>query len=436
MKMKKYDLIVAGGGFGGVSAAISAAREGLSVLMIEKNGSLGGAMSSSLVYPFCPYWTTDGQIATKIINAGIFSEMRRRAYEKEFPSKEYELLEAPIDIRTTDNKLRFFSPEFFKATLDDMIVEAGVEVIFHATLCSVKTEDRKIKSVSVATKSGILEIEAEYFVDGTGDGALLCLAGCEHLLGREEDNLTQPMTTCFRVCNIDTDLYKKELPELQRLYKEYRANGKIKNPRENLLQFYGLGDGIVHYNTTRVVRLNPTDPIEISRAEIEARAQVIEVFNFLKESSAAYKNATLISVASEIGVRESRKLVGEHLLTTEELFGSVKFDDRIALGNYDVDIHSPDGTGTCIKKYDPKKYYYIPYRSLLPKEYDNLLVVGRCISATHEAQSSVRIMPICASMGQAAGVAMANAHKNGKSTREININEVQDRLRALGAAID
>jgi hypothetical protein len=124
-----------------------------------------------------------------------------------------------------------------------------------------------------------------------------------------------------------------------------------------------------------VVRLNPTDPIEISRAEIEARAQVIEVFGFLKENSAAYKNAVLVSVAAEIGVRESRKLVGEHILTTDELFDSVKFEDRIALGNYDVDIHSPDGTGTCIKKYDPKKYYYIPYRSLLPKEYDNMLVV-------------------------------------------------------------
>ena len=244
------------------------------------------------------------------------------------------------------------------------------------------------------------------------------------------------MTTCFRVCNIDTDLYKKELPELQKLYKEYRSSGKIKNPRENLLQFYGLGDGIIHYNTTRVVKFNPVDPLEISKAEIEARSQVIEVFSFLKNNSKAYKNATLISVASEIGVRESRKLIGEHLLTTDELFESVKFEDRIALGNYDVDIHSPDGTGTCIKKYDPSKYYYIPYRSLLPKEYDNLLVVGRCISASHEAQSSVRIMPICASMGQAAGVAIANAKKNGKSTKNIDIREVQNRLRELSAAID
>ena len=434
--MKKYDLTVIGGGFGGVSAAISAAREGLKVLIVDKNGSFGGAMSSGLVYPFCPYWTSDGRFATKIINSGIFSEMRKRAFEKEFPEGNFELFDAPIDIRATDNKLRFFSPEFFKAVLDDMVSEAGVDVIFHATLCNVNCENGKIKSVSLATKSGMFEIESDYFVDGTGDGALFYLAGCDHLLGREEDNLTQPMTTCFRVCNIDTDLYKKELPELQKLYKEYRSSGKIKNPRENLLQFYGLGDGIIHYNTTRVVKFNPVDPLEISKAEIEARSQVIEVFSFLKNNSKAYKNATLISVASEIGVRESRKLIGEHLLTTDELFESVKFEDRIALGNYDVDIHSPDGTGTCIKKYDPSKYYYIPYRSLLPKEYDNLLVVGRCISASHEAQSSVRIMPICASMGQAAGVAIANAKKNGKSTKNIDIREVQNRLRELSAAID
>ena len=435
--MKKYDLIVAGGGLAGVAAAISAAREGLKVLIIEKQGCFGGAMSAGLVYPFCPYWTvSDGEV-TKIINGGLFTEMRERAYKKEFgKDAEYDLSSLPISVAGSDNKLRFFSPEFFKSALDDMISEAGVDVLFHAMVYKVICASRFIHAIYVATKSGEIELSADYFIDATGDGVLMALAGCEFLLGREGDNLTQPMTACFRVCNIDIELYRKELPELQRLYKEARERGEIANPRENILQFYGLGDGIIHYNTTRVVRKNPTDPFELSAAEMETRRQITEIFGFLKKNAASYKNATLVSSANEIGVRESRKLIGEHVITEDELFDGARYEDSIALGNYDVDIHSPDGTGTYIRKYPRDKYYYIPYRSLLPKEYDNLLVAGRCISATHNAQSSIRIMPICVSMGEAAGVAVAVAKQNNANMHTVNVKKVQERLRALGAEID
>jgi len=434
--VKKYDLIVCGGGLAGVAAAVSAAREGMRVLIAERTGSFGGAMSNALVYPFCPYWTAENKAVTKIINSGLFTEMRTRAYQKEFGEAEYTLAVLPIGLEDGDNKLRFFSPEFMKAALDDMVHEAGVDVLFHTDIFAVRTEDRSVRAVKAATRAGEISLEADYYIDATGDGALFWLAGCETLLGRPEDHLTQPMTTCFRVCNIDVDAYRKDLPRLQALYKEEQAAGRITNPRENLLQFYGLGDGIVHYNTTRIVKRDPTDPADLSAAEMEARAQAIEVFSFLKKNSDAYKNAVLISVASEIGVRESRKLVGEHILTEEELFAEVPFEDSIALGNYDVDIHSPDGTGTRIRKFERARYYRIPYRSLLPKEYDNLLVAGRCISATHEAQSSVRIMPICVSMGEAAGVAIAEAKRSGANTHSLNIKAVQNRLRALGAEID
>ena len=435
--MKKYDLIVVGGGLAGVASAISAAREGLSVLIIEKQGCFGGAMAAGLVYPFCPYWTVEDGEVTKIINAGLFTEMRERAYKKEFGlDAEYSLSSLPISVREGDNKLRFFSPEFLKSALDDMISEAGVDVLFHSTVYSVLCSDRKISAVKVATKSEKIEIFADFFIDATGDGALMAIAGCEFLLGREGDNLTQPMTSCFRVCNIDVELYRKELPELQKLYKEARATGEITNPRENILQFYGLGDGIVHYNTTRVVKKNPTDPFELSTAEMQTRRQITEIFAFLKKNALSYSNAVLVSVASEIGVRESRKLVGVHVITEDELFDGVRYEDSIALGNYDVDIHSPDGTGTYIRKYPRDRYYYIPYRSLLPKEFDNLLVAGRCISATHNAQSSVRIMPICVSMGEAAGVAASVAKKENQNMHTVNIKKVQERLRELGAEID
>ncbi len=434
--MKKYDLVVCGGGLAGVGAAVAAAREGLEVLIVERSGSFGGALTNSLVFPFCPYWTAEDKSITKILNDGLFTQMRERAYKMEHPGAEYELASLPISIEGGDTKLRIFSTEHIKAAMDDMIRESGVDVLFHTIIFGVETEGRRVRAIRVATKSGELLIEADAFIDTTGDGDVFWLAGCETLLGREGDNFTQPMTTCYRVCNVDVNAYRRDLPRLQALYKDERAAGRIKNPRENILQFFGLGDGMIHYNTTRIVKHDPTNPIELSRAEMEARSQAIESFNFLKTNCEAFKDAILVSVASEIGVRESRKLVGVHVLTEEELFDRYPFEDSIALGNYDVDIHSPDGTGTRIRKFDRDKYYKIPYRSLLPKEYDNLLVAGRCISATHEAQSSVRIMPICVSMGEAAGVAIAVAKKSGKTTHTLDISALQNRLRELGAAID
>ena len=157
--------------------------------------------------------------------------------------------------------------------------------------------------------------------------------------------------------------------------------------------------------------------------------------DFLKSNSESFKNCTISSVASQIGVRESRKLRGEHILTADELFNRVMFEDSIALGNYDVDIHSPSGTGTVMKRFDRKYFYSIPYRSLLPKEYDNLLVAGRCISATHEAQSSVRIMPICVCLGEAAGTAMGIAKNTNTNTHTLDVKLLQKTLIDNGAQI-
>lgn len=421
--MRKYDLVVAGGGLTGVAAAVSAAREGMQVLLIEQSGSLGGAINNNLVYPFMRYWTDDQWGARKWLSAGIFAQMCERA------AQDMELS------RQTD-----FSPEHFKMMLDDMVQEAGVEVLFHATLFRVQTRQRRVTSVSVATKAGEITLRGAFFVDATGDGDLMAFAGCDHQIGRESDGLCQPMTTCFRLANVGENTDKKSLnTAINQMYDTMKKQGRITNPREDVLWFRGkaLGDGIAHFNATRIVRLDPTDPFQISRGEMEARAQIRELLQVLKESGVpAFKNAHLISIASSIGVRESRKLKGEHILTVEELKDCVKFPDAIALGNYDVDIHNPEGGGTSHYYFAPGTYYSIPYRSLLPKEYDNLLVAGRCISATHEAQASVRIMPICATMGQAAGTAVAVAKKTKTNTHTVDIGLVQDLLRKAGAAID
>ena len=416
--MKKYDLIVVGGGLTGVAAAVSAARQGLSVLIADQGGSFGGAMTNCLVYPFMRFHTTVGE-EKKYLSAGLFAEMcqRQDAYRHNFDE-------------------RRFQPEYFKVALDDMIEEAGVEVLFHAALFEVIKEARQIRYLRFAVKSGIFEAAADYFVDATGDGDLFTFAGCAYQLGREEDSLCQPMTTCFRVGGVDEKKRLEERPAMQALYKKMREDGKLTNPREDILYFTGLGDGIVHFNTTRVVKHDPTDPFSVSKAEMLARKQICEMMTFLRENTEAYKDAFLVSGAASIGVRESRMLRGEHVLTADELIACTKFPDAIALGNYDIDIHNPEGAGTSHRYFEPGEYYSIPYRCLLPKEFDNLLVGGRCISTTHEAQASIRIMPICATLGEAAGTAIGIAKKTGTNTHTVDIGQVQALLRKNGAAID
>jgi len=418
--MKKYDLIVVGGGLTGICASVSAARAGLSTLLIEKSGALGGAMSNSLVYPFSYYWINDTETdEKKYLVGGIFREMM--AIQKKMCPETDDL---------------YFSPEHFKFILDKLTTDSGVDVLFHATLYDVCTNERNIESIKVIAGSEKFDFKADYFIDTTGDGNLFYMAGCDYLLGREQDNLCQPMTTCFRMSNVDIELFIKEKENLQKLYKEKQQSGEISNPRENILTFLRVGEGILHFNTTRIIKLNPTNPFDVSEAEKEARAQILELVDFLKEVSPAFKNSTIISIASDIGVRESRKLRGEHILTEEELKACTMFEDSIALGNYDIDIHNPAGTGTSHYYFKKGEYYSIPYRSLLPKEFDNLLVAGRCISATHEAQASVRIMPICASMGEAAGTAIAVAKNTNKNTHTLDIKLLQQTLKENGAVTE
>ncbi len=416
--MKNYDLIVLGGGLSGVAAAVSAAREGLHVLLAEQQGCLGGAMSNCLVYPFMAYQTTLPDGSHKILSAGLFAEMceRQRRW-------------APMGHGD-------FKPEYFKFVLDDMVTEAGVDVLFHATLSRVQTAGRQVTALVLATKAGELTVKADLFIDATGDGDLFAFAGCDFQLGRTADTLCQPMTTCFRVGNVDEDLLRKENAAMQALYKQFCTEGKITNPREDILHFRGLGRGIVHFNTTRIVKHDPTDPMALSRAEITARRQIREMMTFLQENVRAFRESTLLFSAVSIGVRESRKLIGEHLLTADELIACTRFSDAIALGNYDIDIHNPEGSGTSHRFFAPGEYYTIPYRSLLPREYDNLLVAGRCISATHEAQASIRIMPICATTGEAAGTAAAVAHRTGKNAHTVDVAALQALLRKNGAVID
>ncbi len=420
--MKRYDLVVIGGGLAGVAAAVAASRQGLGTLLVESMGCLGGAPSNNYVFPFMPYWTYDktGEEKHKrFLSRGIFEEIGKK-YLELVPKGNY----------------NHFNTEFLKITLDRIVTGEGIEVLFNSTLCGVKRDTKRITAVDLTGKNGVTRVSAEFFIDCTGDADLAFMCGCPFCVGRKEDSLCQPMTLCFRVVNADTERFILEKPKMQALYKEYQAAGKIKNPRENILAFTGLGDGIIHFNSTRVVKHNPIDSFELSKAEILAREQMAELFFFLKENFESFKNAVLLTSSIKIGVRESRMIEGLHVLTQEQLKSCTVFPDAVAAGNYDIDIHNPEGSGTSHYYFERGQYYTIPFRSLIPKGVDNLLVAGRCISATHEAQASIRIMPICCTLGEAAGVGAAVAVKSKKASQQADTDEIRRILKENNAVIE
>ena len=414
--MKKYDLIVIGGGFSGVAAAISAKRQGVSVLLVEKGNSLGGAAANALVTPFMPYWTNrDGK--REYLTRGIFEEIHN-ALEKR-GALYYES----------------FSEEELKYILAKMVKDEGVELLLHAYLTGVCRKDEKIISVSASTIEGTIELYADYFIDASANAQLSYLSGVETRLGRGSDSLCQPMTLCFRLGNVDVDAFFRSYEGLSEEYKKSRESGEITNPRENILVFKTPQKNVLHFNTTRVIKKNPTSALELTEAELIAREQVFEIYSFMKKHADGLKDSFLMMTGSEIGVRESRMIVGEHVLTEDECRSATKHADRIAACNYDIDIHNPEGAGTSHYYFKDGEYYTIPLRSLIPKGLDNMLVVGRCISADHGAQASLRIMPVVCAIGEAGGTLIGLINKEKKSTREADVKTLQEVLRKNGAFI-
>ena len=410
-----FDVAVIGGGLAGVMAAISSAREGKKTILIEKYGFLGGMATAGLVAPFMPY-VENG--SGKIANAGLFQTMQEEIYELG---------------GSEDPFSRFFHEEFLKVVLDRMVARAGVKLLFHAKMCEVERDGRQIKSVTVATVSGMIKICAKIFVDATGNADLCAFAGLPYEQGRTSDGLGQPMTLCFRFGNVDWSRFDK--PSATALYNKMQAEGKIKNPRENILVFRYPVENIMHCNTTRMIGMNPTDVEEVTQSEQILREQMLEMYHFMKENIAGMEDCVLLGSAPESGIRESRRIVGFTQITVDDILGVRKFEDRIARGTYSIDIHNPSGKGTVFQKIRENDYYTIPYRSLLPQDTDNLIVAGRSICATHEAMSSIRIMPITSCMGEAAGIAASMAIDTNAAVQDIHVSGLQEKIVAYGGLI-
>jgi len=243
------------------------------------------------------------------------------------------------------------------------------------------------------------------------------------------------MTLCFRVGNVDVEKFYASRDRLKAAHMKSLAAGELINPRENILVFKTPVYNVLHFNTTRVVKKNPVSPEEVTEAEVIARRQVYEIYEFMKKHADGLENSFLMMTAAEIGVRESRMIVGDYVLTERDCRNCVKFEDAIAACNYDIDIHNPEGTGTSHYYFPAGEYYTIPYRSLIPQNAENLLVAGRCISSDHGAQASYRIMPVVCCIGEAAGTAIGLAVRDKVSVRKIDVKELQSILKENGAYI-
>jgi len=408
-------VLVAGGGPAGLATAVAAARKGAETVLIERYGFLGGMATAGLVNPFMA-WHAGG----KPLVAGIFQEM----------------LDGMKALGGYGGRGagHAFDPEVFKLAADQMCQQAGAQVRLHTLLTGVQVEGRRITSITTESKSGAEKWSAQVWVDCTGDADLAFRAGVPCDEGREGDHLSQPMTLNFRMAGVKIARMPSRA-EINRRFDKATAEGRVRCPRENVLWFHTTRPGVVHFNTTRVTGKSGVSADDLTEAEVEARRQAHELARFLVSDVPGFEKAYLQQSGVQIGVRESRRIRGEYTLTGDDVVQARKFPDGIARCNYPIDIHSPTGAGTLIREVPEGDWYEIPYRCLLPVGIDNLLVAGRCVSATHEGQSSLRVMAQCFAMGQAAGTAAAMAVERGCAPRDLAPEELRTALREQGQVV-
>lgn len=429
--LNQYAVVVAGGGLSGCCAALAAAREGQRVLLVERYGFLGGMATAGLVNPFTPYclWNADGSLDwSSPVNAGLFSTIIGRLRE--------------LGGLAADNVT--FNEELLKLVLDRLCAEYGVTVWLHSLVIACRMSGTRLASIQIASKSGLRDVTAAGFVDATGDADIAAWAGCGFEVGTADAGQPQPMTLCFRIANVDAARFRANLDlarfrnnlstgEIDARYLAARKLGRIaRNPRDSLIILNHLLDSVVHFNSTRILGRIAVRGDDLSAAEVEGREQVFEVYQFLRQEIPGFEDCHLLMSGPQIGVRESRRINGAYTLTAEDVLACTKFSDSIARGTWHIELHNPAGDGILIRRIPPREYYTIPFRSLYALGTDNLLVVGRAVSASQEAHSAIRVMPICAALGEAAGIA-AGQLADGASVTTLDAASIQQRLGSHGA---
>lgn len=439
-EVRQTDVLVVGGGPGGIGAAVAAARLGADVTLVEQYGVLGGMGSVGLVGPFMTSYSADGQVQ---LIRGVFEELVQRMVAQGgaiHPG----LVEGGSShssfITHGHAHVTPFDPEALKYVAAEMCVESGVHLLLHSFLVDSRQADGRVTGAVIANKSGLLRIDAQVTVDASGDGDVAYRAGAEMARGRASDGLMQPMTMFFRVGSVDSDKVRqwvRDHPDEKFLFstlvEKAREAGDFTIAREKVGIYETHRPGEWRVNTSRIQQLDGTSADDLTRGEVEGRRQVLQLMRFFHTYLPGFEQASLIDTATQVGVRETRRIVGEYTLTAEDLLESREFPDTIALCAYPIDLHSPDGKGGVMGGRPKGNWYEIPYRILVPAKLDGLLAAGRCVSATHEAAGAIRVQPPGYAMGEAAGTAAALACRLGVAPRAVPVGQLQAQLVKQGA---
>lgn len=419
------EVVVAGAGIGGVCAAVAAARAGAKVTLLEAAAEIGGTGVHSPLSLVCTFADASG----RVINDGLHREFFPQAYG------------------LGKDDIPCYDEGDLKSRYSSALCEAGVEVRTNCAVTQVQREGRRIAGVSVSDGK---RVDAKVFVDSTADGNLAALAGAAFQLGRDGDGAMQPATLTVRADGVEFGKFEHPpksgrivtwadygivVWQLDTLYKAANARGETSNPRSGILPFPIPGRNSIIFNATRIGQVDPTDPASLQKGMEQGLKQAEELIAILRQHP-AFATATF-TISKKLGVREGRRVLGDYVLTAEDCLGEARFEDMVAACGYCIDIHDPTGgAGARIEKIPGSGYYHIPYRCLVARDLDNLLLGSRCMSGTHEAHSSYRVMSSLSAIGQAAGVAAALAVRDHGLVRQIAAGEIRKVLRSQEQFVD
>jgi hypothetical protein len=428
----KFDVIVVGSGSAGSPAAIAAARSGAKTLLIERMPFLGGT-STAVLDTFYGYYTP-GSEPVKVVG-GIADDVVKGL--QQFNG----CFERPNSFAAGTGVT--YHPEYLKVVWENLVRAAGCKVLLNAWVQDVIRKNNSINGLIIATKTGLSLFKAKLVIDASGDADLCYMGGFPFELAGDLAP-AQTLTTTFKMVNVDLAKRKGvSKKEVNALMEEAANSGRYNLPRKEGSDHITPVD---HMTATIMTRLksfgtingklvNATDPEFLSNAEMEGRLQAIEYIRFLNDYVPGYETAALATFGFQIGVRETRRVDGEYRLSAEDVLTARKFDDQIGLCGAPMEDHH-DGVDTKWQYLPDRQCVGIPYRTLIPKASENLLVAGRCFSASHEAHSSVRSMAQCMAMGEAAGTAIGIALKTGDKVNDVDITALRKTLHKNGAKVD
>jgi hypothetical protein len=419
------DVLVVGGGPAGVIAAISAALAGRDVILVERYGFLGGN-STQVLDTFCGFFI-DGNPSRQIVG-GIPDRVINALLEQNSALVRSSTYWKAGNVIT-------YNPEILKSVWETLALQAGVRLLYHALVYDVIMFDDRVEGVVAAVKGGSIKIFAGVTIDASGDADIAAASSAPYE-GPQSNSTIQSMTTTLRISSVDPEIaFQTTKEELALKMAEAAKAGDFDLSIKGGSYSITVLPGTLIANLVRISDLDPTNPFEMTQAEIEGRRQGLEILSFLKARIPGFEKAVLNNFSIQIGIRESRRIIGEYRLTHEDVLQGRRFDDEIGLGGWPIEIHGGEA-GVHVEYIHSQSIYGIPYRCLLPQKVDGLLVAGRCLSADHDAHASVRVMAQCMAMGQAAGLAAHLAFQEERAPREVNVNILRSDLKMSGVVLD